>query len=893
MKAFTFILFLFVSTVSAQELSYQWVKSLGGIGQEEISYDLVLDGRDYVYITGTFEGIGDFDPGPELQLLTSAGKGDIFVCKLDTNGNLIWIKQFGAEGDDRGRAIKLDKHGNIFIIGMFGATVDFDPGSEQYHLTAKGSEDVFLCKLDPEGNFLWARGFGGSTTSVYGYDVGYSLALDGEANVYATGHFRGTVDFDPGLGEVYLSSKGSEDIFIIKMSAAGDFRWAKTIGGTKSDFGISIDVGPMGNIYATGHIRDQLRIETEEGWKNFDVGENALFLAKINDLGKVIWFQCFEGSGTSSGNAVSIRSNYIYLLCTFEGKLDWESLRGTNQFIESQMHDVLVLKIDLAGKLIWAKLLGGPESQTGADIQVDGKGDIYILGLSYGTADFDPGPGTANLISAGKHDVFLCKIDQNGNYITSKRMGGIGFDAGMALDIDNVGNLYVTGFYQKTAIFDQTMKSSNITDTKDIFISKLVNVLNLKLDDHDWRIGISDSIGLSQGLKMAIEVKKKTIGVYNDKKQVEKMAMTYREIGWLFWSQKIPDSAFKYLNISMEIFQAIDDLDQIIYNQKLLADWYYSLQYYRRARTAYGQTIEMLKRTDNQKLLAKVYCLMAKNEINNKQLISATQYAKTGFEIAFELEEKGIMLQSVYLLTQIYEGTGEVQNLIDSKELYWELRESLKIEDNVSNNHIINIGIELDSAIIENALLKKDQELKESQMKGQKRMVIFVLALIVLIILIAILVVRFLQLRIKQERKHNREQLDLFTQSLIQKNNLALELNQKLKQNQNFSRGVEEQKNLDQLFEIRILTDEDWNRFKRFFDQTNPGFLIQLRQIFPELSPAEQRLFMLIRLELQTQEIASVLGIAPDSVRKTRKRLRKKIHLPKSESLEAFVMGFN
>ena len=128
MKAFSCILFLTVSSVSAQELSYQWVKSLGGIGQEEISYDLVLDGRDYVYISGTFEGIGDFDPGPERQLLTSAGKGDIFVCKLDTNGNLIWVKQFGAEGDDRGRAINLDKNGNIFLIGMFGASMDFDPG---------------------------------------------------------------------------------------------------------------------------------------------------------------------------------------------------------------------------------------------------------------------------------------------------------------------------------------------------------------------------------------------------------------------------------------------------------------------------------------------------------------------------------------------------------------------------------------------------------------------------------------------------------------------------------------------------------------------------------------------------------------------------------------------
>ena len=148
----------------------------------------------------------------------------------------------------------MDSSGNVYTTGYFFFDVDFDPGAGSTELTSAGSNDVFVSKLDPLGNFVWAKRFGGPSSQ-----VSFSIAVDDSGNVYTTGYFQGTADFDPGSGTSNLTSVGSEDVFVSKLNSVGNFVWAKSFGG----IGYSVAVDSSGNVYTTGYFA---------GTEDFDPG---------------------------------------------------------------------------------------------------------------------------------------------------------------------------------------------------------------------------------------------------------------------------------------------------------------------------------------------------------------------------------------------------------------------------------------------------------------------------------------------------------------------------------------------------------------------------------------------------------------------------------------------
>ena len=157
--------------------------------------------------------------------------------------NFEWAKAFGSSNFDKGNSITVDASGNIYNTGLFSGTVDFDPGAGIFNLTsAVGGTDVFIQKLDPSGNFIWAKAFGGTST-----DQGNSITVDVFGNIYTTGFFSDTVDFDPGAGTFNLTSAGNHDVFIQKLDASGSFLWAKAFGSSSNDFGLSITADAFGN----------------------------------------------------------------------------------------------------------------------------------------------------------------------------------------------------------------------------------------------------------------------------------------------------------------------------------------------------------------------------------------------------------------------------------------------------------------------------------------------------------------------------------------------------------------------------------------------------------------------------------------------------------------------
>jgi hypothetical protein len=474
MRPFLTLSFFFISFFSyAQQPALLWAKSMDGtpagpsFGYSYIGYSVAVDAAGNVYTTGQFRGTADFDPGPGIFNLTSGPGYSTFFSKLDATGNFVWAKQI--EGYSAGYSIAVDAGGNVYTTAYFDRTIDFDPGPGIFNLTSAGLWDVYISKLDTHGNFVWAKRIGGSDT-----DLAFSIALDALGNVYTTGQFKFTADFDPGPGTFDLVSPGgSYDIFISKLDTAGNFVWARRMGGTSDDEGHSIAVDPGGNVYTTGRFRGTGDFDPGPGTfamssvSGFDTHD--IFVSKLDAGGNFVWAKQL-GAGQGNSIAVDALGN-VYTTGFFSrGTADFDPGPDTFKLISANGNG-FVSKLDASGNFVWAIGIGFQSNS----IVVDPFGNVYTAGSFGDINDFDPGPGTYNLISAGGVDIFVSKFDNAGNLVWAKSIGGPSEDVGYSIAVDVLANVHVTGYFTRTADFDPGPAIFNLTalgDNNNIFVVK-------------------------------------------------------------------------------------------------------------------------------------------------------------------------------------------------------------------------------------------------------------------------------------------------------------------------------------------------------------------------------------------------------------------------------------
>ncbi|HUT70913.1 MAG TPA: hypothetical protein VMW89_09575 [Desulfatiglandales bacterium] len=319
--------------------------------------------------------------------------------------------------------------------------------------------------------YSWTKTMGGESG-----DYGRSAAVDGSGNVYVTGYFFGTADFDPGPDTDDHTSVGGNDIFLTKINPDGTYGWTKTMGGTNVVYGHSATVDGSGNVYVTGRF---------EGTADFDPGPDTddhtsvdgsadIFLTKINPDGTYGWTKTMGGSMGDWGNSAAVDgSGNVYVAGYFVGTADFDPGPGDNH-TSTGSNDIFVTKINSDGTYGWTKTMGGETDDQGYSARVDGSGNVYVAGYFVGTADFDPGPDTDNHTSRS-YDIFLTKINADGTYGWTKTMGGIDNDYGISPTVDGSGNVYVAGSFQRTADFDPGPDTDDHTSVggNDIFLTKI------------------------------------------------------------------------------------------------------------------------------------------------------------------------------------------------------------------------------------------------------------------------------------------------------------------------------------------------------------------------------------------------------------------------------------
>jgi uncharacterized repeat protein (TIGR01451 family) len=468
------LMFLLNGVVYGQKVNFEWANAMGGTDNDEIN-SIAVDAVGNVYAIGDFYETVDFDPGSNIFNLMDINNGDIFISKTDPSGAFVWAKRIGGAGLDVGLGITLDMLGHIYITGSFQGTVDFDPNAGIFNIVSpSGSSEIFVSKLDTSGGLIWAKAMLGNFD-----DAGLSIAVDVTGNVYTTGYFKQTVDFDPGAGIANLTSTGGvDDIFVSKLDALGNFVWAKKMGGSSQDRGLSATVDSMGNVYTTGFFYGTVDFDPSAGIANLiSSGQNDIFVQKLNASGGFVWAKRIGGTDYDShAKTVLDAVGNIYTTGTFKNTVDFDPGVGIYNLTSAGQRDIFVSKWDTSGALVWAKRMGSIAEEHSSSIEIDMAGNIYttgILSCTNGSVDLDPDAGIVNAPCSGLSNLFVSKLSNSGLFLWAEVMGGTFYEP--VISLDAFGNIYTAGYFQGTPDFDPSGGIFNITSLGfgDIFMVKL------------------------------------------------------------------------------------------------------------------------------------------------------------------------------------------------------------------------------------------------------------------------------------------------------------------------------------------------------------------------------------------------------------------------------------
>jgi hypothetical protein len=231
---------------------YQGAATWGGTDYDE-GLDIAVDSLGNVSVAGYFNDVVDFDPGPGTMFKISVGLSDCFVSLFDFSGNWQWAQTWGSVSSDSANAVGTDVIGDVYVVGQYQETIDFDPGPGTDNHTSGGGFDSFLNVFDPAGGWLWTKTWGGPDSN-----TSEGVVVAPTLEIYVSGAFRGTGDFDPGPGDYPMVSNGNADVFLVCFSSIGEIWWGRSWGDSSYNSGQSLAMDQSGNTFTVSDFSESM-----------------------------------------------------------------------------------------------------------------------------------------------------------------------------------------------------------------------------------------------------------------------------------------------------------------------------------------------------------------------------------------------------------------------------------------------------------------------------------------------------------------------------------------------------------------------------------------------------------------------------------------------------------
>ncbi|MCL9770812.1 T9SS type A sorting domain-containing protein [Flavobacterium sp. HXWNR69] len=382
-------------------------------------YNIGTDANGNVYSVGKFFNTIDFNPGAGIFNLTATpgpySISDIYLSKLDSNGNFVYAKKIGGLGVKDPSGFKVDSNGDIYLSGYFNKETFFSDTVSLIPTVGQDNiYDMFIAKWNSNGNLLWAKQIGSGSIM----QRSESMITDSNGNIYLCGNFHETTDFDPSTSGTFFMTPhtlGSTDIFVLKLDNDGNFVWAKNMGGSAPNSAKSIALDQSNNLTITGYFSGT--IDFDPGINNYfltcppNSGYNP-FLLKLNSNGDFIWAKHLIGNGYGSSVTINPNGN-ICITGKFNNTCDFSS--GNSTAINSTLggSDIFIAEYTNSGNFNWVKCIGSNQDDIGNSVVADSFGNYFNIGDFYGNAYINNSLDTLNLTSQGYQDIMFIKISSS------------------------------------------------------------------------------------------------------------------------------------------------------------------------------------------------------------------------------------------------------------------------------------------------------------------------------------------------------------------------------------------------------------------------------------------------------------------------------------------------
>ena len=440
---------------------YKWVNQIGG-NITDNGMEVTVDPNGNVFAIGAFSGT--LTVGTEQ--LESPDIFDSFIIKYDEDGDLLWAMNSSSNYINYGKGAATDNAGNCYIAGYFYESLTFGGLT----LTSSGRKDIYLAKIAPDGDVLWLKRGGGSLE-----DASTTIAVNGEGEVFLTGYFEGTANFD-----TVVLVDSVRRVFVAKYDTGGNVVWVKKGRACPSSgSGPKIACDEIGNCYLTGDEHDSSGTD--------------IYVAKYDRDGTVVWSKGIDSAGSNSfdynhGVAVDSVGN-VFLAGNSRGTLNFGSDTISCNSSDS-WQEIFLAKYNANGKELWARSLCGGSYEFGKAIGVDRQDNVFVTGYFRNTVNI----GGIEISSNGSEDIFLFKYDNDGRLLWAAGDGGGDNDRGGSILSDGCGNTAIMGGFRDEVNFGGTTLMS--TGSFDVFVAKIGNTYVGDFDG-DCCVSVEDMVYFS------------------------------------------------------------------------------------------------------------------------------------------------------------------------------------------------------------------------------------------------------------------------------------------------------------------------------------------------------------------------------------------------------------